>query len=99
MRTVTFPHYKRLIRDIVEDEDGHVYQGIKLTHYENSIEDVKYQYASVINLIENIPSRFSNFQDTAVFRNIVRLLRYKNVANCTRFVVLRKRTGRNNRGI
>ena len=71
-------YYKRLIRDIVEDEDGHVYQGIKLTHYENSIEDVKYQYASVINLfIENIQSRFSNFQDTAVFRNIVRLLDIK----------------------
>ena len=53
-------YYKRFIRDVVEDEDGKVYQGIKLTHYENNIEDVKYQYASVINniLIENIQSRF-----------------------------------------
>ena len=75
-------YYKRLIRDIVEGEDGHVYQRIKLTHYENSIEDVKYQYTSVINLlIENIQSRFSNLQDTAVFRNIVRILDVKTWPN------------------
>ena len=37
-----------------------------------------YQYESVINhLIENIQSRFSDFHDTAIFRNIVRLLDVK----------------------
>lgn len=33
-------YYKRLIGDIVEEGNGHLYQGIKLIHYENSINDV-----------------------------------------------------------
>ena len=61
-------YYKRLIQDTSEEEGDHVYQGIKLTHFNNCIDDVKYQYKSVINLlIEKIqvkifkPSGYSSF--------------------------------------
>ena len=43
-------YYKRLIQVIVKEDAEHVYLMIRLTHYENSIEDVKYQYSTVIKL-------------------------------------------------
>ena len=42
-------YYKRLVKKIIEDDD-HIYQGIKLTHFENNVDSVKYEYQSVINL-------------------------------------------------
>ena len=68
-------YYKRLVREIKEEDDDHIYQGIKVTHFENNVDSVKYEYQSVINLlIENVNSKFTNLQNSAVFKNIVRLL-------------------------
>lgn len=71
-------YYNRNIQEIMEKDGHHIYQGIKLTRFKNSIEDVKYQYSSVNKLlIENIQLRFSNFQVTTVLGNILRLSDYK----------------------
>ena len=72
-------YYKRLSNDITEAADGtHTYQGITLTHFENKITDVSYNYQSVINLlIENAQARFADVQNSTVFKSIVRLLDLK----------------------
>ena len=68
-------YYKRLVKEIKEGDDDHSYQGIKLTHFENNVDSVKYEYQFVINLlIENVNSRLANIQNSAVCKNIVLLL-------------------------
>ena len=67
-------YYKKLVKEI-KDDDDHINQGIKLTHFENNVDSVKYESQSAINLlIENVNSRFANLQNLAVVKNIVRLL-------------------------
>ena len=62
------------MKEIKEEDGDHLYQGIKLTHFENNVDSVKNEYQSVINLlIENVNSRFANLQHSVVFKNIVRL--------------------------
>ena len=57
-----------LIQMIVQEESDHVHSMIKLTHYKSFIEDMKYQYSTVINLlIGNIQLKFSNFPQCCSF--------------------------------
>ena len=76
-------YYKRLVKEIKEEDDDHIYQRIKLTHFENNVDSVKYEYQSVINLlIENVKSRVANLQNSAVFKNIT-LAKSTDLANFT----------------
>ena len=72
-------YYKRLSNDITEPADGaHKYWGITVTHFENKITDMSYEYQSIINLLmKKVQPRFAVIPNSTVFTKIVWLLHFK----------------------
>ena len=74
-KNATLTHYNRLLNEIKETDSVYLYQDITIKNFVVSKNAVDKGYSNVImNIAENIESRFKDLTTSPIFRNWTRIL-------------------------